>query len=504
MAFHKTIGAAAVTLGVLGGSTAWADVSAGQVWDDFRSYLETFGYTVSADETDGADALVVSDITLTMDIPEDGGTATFGLPDLTFTDAGDGTVEVTVPAESRMPFAVDATDDDDASGELVLAQTGFLMTVSGAPGDMVYGYTAADLRMSLANLTVEGEPQDIAAASMALRDIDGESTVKVDDLRNVAQTMTASAMEYEVDMADPEAGDGRVVVRGQLTDLGFDGGVSLPLEPLNTDNPNALIEAGFDVTSAFTHSGGQTEFNIEDDETTVSGTTNSDSGRFGVRMNAERLGYDVAADGLALNMTSDDLPFPVEAEMEETALTFQLPVTPGDAPQDFALGLTLGGFTMSDMIWGMFDPAGQLPRDPATLAVDLTGKAKLDVPLLDAEAMESDEAPGELRALTIADLVLRLAGAELTGQGDFTFDNSDTSSFDGMPRPEGALNLRLEGGNTLLDTLVNMGLLPEEQATGARMMMGVFAVPGEGEDVMTSTIEVNEAGQVLANGQRVR
>lgn len=39
---------------------------------------------------------------------------------------------------------------------------------------------------------------------------------------------------------------------------------------------------------------------------------------------------------------------------------------------------------------------------------------------------------------------------------------------------------------------------------GARMMMGLFAVPGEGEDTLNSKIEVNGEGHVLANGQRIR
>ena len=49
-----------------------------------------------------------------------------------------------------------------------------------------------------------------------------------------------------------------------------------------------------------------------------------------------------------------------------------------------------------------------------------------------------------------------------------------------------------------------MGLVPEEQAMGARMMMGLFARPGDGEDTLVSTIEVQEDGSVLANGQRIR
>jgi hypothetical protein len=48
-----------------------------------------------------------------------------------------------------------------------------------------------------------------------------------------------------------------------------------------------------------------------------------------------------------------------------------------------------------------------------------------------------------------------------------------------------------------------MGLLPEDQVMGARMMMGVFATP-VGDDMLTSTIEVNAEGHVIANGQRLQ
>lgn len=39
---------------------------------------------------------------------------------------------------------------------------------------------------------------------------------------------------------------------------------------------------------------------------------------------------------------------------------------------------------------------------------------------------------------------------------------------------------------------------------GARMMMSMFAVPGSAPDTLRSTIEVNERGHVLANGQRIK
>jgi len=48
-----------------------------------------------------------------------------------------------------------------------------------------------------------------------------------------------------------------------------------------------------------------------------------------------------------------------------------------DDAQDVALGLNLEGFTMSDMVWGMINPQGTLPRDPANLFAGCLGQARL-------------------------------------------------------------------------------------------------------------------------------
>lgn len=92
----------------------------------------------------------------------------------------------------------------------------------------------------------------------------------------------------------------------------------------------------------------------------------------------------------------------------------------------------------------------------------------------------------------------------MTGTGDFAFNNDDLSTFDGMPAPSGEANLTLAGANTLLDKLIGMGLVSDSDAMGARMMMGMLAVPGDGEDTLTSKIEVTEDGQIKANGQRIK
>ena len=148
----------------------------------------------------------------------------------------------------------------------------------------------------------------------------------------------------------------------------------------------------------------------------------------------------------------------------------------------------------------MFDPGGAIPRDPASLVLDLSGTGVLTADFTDPEVAEELEEtpPGELTSISINQLLLSLAGAELTGDGKFTFSNEGD-----VPMPAGMATVALKGGNALLDTLVGMGLIPQEQAMGARMMLGLFARP-VGDDQLVSEIEVTEDGQILANGQRIR
>ena len=55
-----------------------------------------------------------------------------------------------------------------------------------------------------------------------------------------------------------------------------------------------------------------------------------------------------------------------------------------------------------------------------------------------------------------------------------------------------------------MENLVKLGFVPQEQVLGARMMLGLFARPGDEPDELVSEIAITEDGQVLANGQRLR
>ena len=207
-------------------------------------------------------------------------------------------------------------------------------------------------------------------------------------------------------------------------------------------------------------------------------------------------------------MSGGDIPLPIEVAMKQWGFDLLMPISKSDDEQDFALQANISDFSMSDLLWGLADPTSALPHDPATVAFDIAGKAKLFFDLLDEEQMLAASTgaalPGELNVLQLNSLIVKAAGAELTGDGDFTFDNSDLTTFPGVPAPTGTIDLKLTGLNGLLDTLVAMGMMPEDQVMGMRMMMGMFAVVGEGEDTLTSKIEVSGDGQIKANGQRIQ
>ena len=92
--------------------------------------------------------------------------------------------------------------------------------------------------------------------------------------------------------------------------------------------------------------------------------------------------------------------------------------------------------------------------------------------------------------------ILALRAMTLPATGAFTFDNSM-----GIPMPLGEANVTVTGANALIDGLIATGLISEDDAMGARMMMGMFMVPGANPDELTSKIEAKEGMQILVNGQ---
>ncbi|SLN21188.1 hypothetical protein ROJ8625_00779 [Roseivivax jejudonensis] len=491
-----------------------ADVTADEVWTQVRSYFEASGYTVSATREETGGELRLSDLTLSM--PMEGGegdrigTLTIEVGDLVLTEDG-GAVSMDIP--SSVPII--AEGDGDAAPDRTVIETmltGHDFTVSGTPDEMTFDFAADGYAMRLAELVIEGETigRDLVSAGLQLDEITTVSVVSGGDgsATQVTNETRAAALTYEVAATDfDDPAEGSFEMAGRMSDVAGEGSWTA-VDGAEAGDFAAMIEAGFEGDASLSYSEGSTRFTGRGPDGETSGQSVSDNGSIGFSVADGAVGYDVSAEGIAYAVTVPQFPVPLTAEAARLGFALDAPVQAAEEPQPFSLDLALRELAIDDAIWTLFDPEERLSREPATLALSLVGTATPFVNILDPEATnrlaESGGQPGELNTVEIEDLQLSAAGAELTGEGAFTFDNSDTETFDGMPAPEGSATLNLSGAESLIDALVAMGIVGESEAMGARMMLSMFAVLGDDPDTLTSTIEIGEGGRIRANGQRIR
>ncbi|CUH78320.1 DUF2125 domain-containing protein [Tropicibacter naphthalenivorans] len=484
---------------------SFADVTPQQVWDDLETYYaNSLGYPVTATETMDGTSLVLSDITFGVDIPEEDARVDIKMPQITLADNGDGTVTMTLPDSA--PITVFINEDGEQVGEVVVEMTApsFKALISGTEASMNYDISADQLGYTLTKLVAEGEEitRDMLRADVAMGPISGTmSVMNSDGLRSMAQEFSYGNLTYDLAFQEPGGSDAGMF-KGMLNGLSVAGETAIPTD-VDFEDPTALFGSGLMIDLVMAHQGGQTDFSVTERKGTTVGKMSSDAGEFGVAFSAEQMIYAVSATALDVELSGPELPLPISFAMQDLGFSFELPLKKSDAPQDASISLVLAEFTMADMLWNIFDPGAILPRDPATVAANLEAKVTPYVDLADEETYDVD-VPGELNEVTLTDLVISAAGGTILGEGAFTFDNSDLDSFDGMPRPEGQLDFQISGANGLIDNLITMGLLPEQDAMGVRMMLGMFTVPGDEPDTATSSIVVNEQGHVLANGQRIK
>ncbi len=493
----KQILLGAVIAGIAG--TAHADVTARQVWDDWVAAIEGGAAALSTGSVEEADGrLTITDLEMTSQLEE--GSYHLAVDEVVLDENDDGTVTVTL--SPSYPMTIEGRDSEDRPTSLTfeISHPGLSLTVSGDEESRRHAYEAPDIDVTLTEATVDGEPMDFSLTAV-LTDTSGSYVVDENDTGRFNSELMAGSARLDASGTDPEGGT-------------FD--MSFELADLAADNITSFLEAEMVDTSAALRDGFSTEGGLSYGQSsyTLEGENEGDrfkvegsaaGGEITARISSDGLSYGSQSSGTRLALSGDQIPIPeIVLEIGETEGKVELPVLARDEAQDFGLLLRLADVKIDEDVWSMVDPAGLLPRDPATLVVDLSGTATLTQDLFSADT-DGETAPGTLDTMTVNALRLALLGAELTGEGDLEFKPGEkTEDGPAAPQPVGQIDFRLVGAEALMDRLVQMGLLPEDQLMGVRMMIGVFAKPGEGDDTLSSTLEFTEDGQVIANGQRIR
>lgn len=496
------------TLALLMGTTAaMADLTAQDVWDDWRANMDIYGesgVTVGGESIVG-NTLTVTDLNISIDDPDQGTSVQANMPSITFTEQGDGTVLVTTSEAYTFSFqeVSEYFPDEPSSIAGQLVQDGLQIVVSGSPEELTYDLTANSYAFEITEFVDFGEAMPLEA-TFSLNDMTGTYVVRPGAIREISYAVAASTVDMLMTMNDPEEGIA-LNFNGEIADLALEADVALP-EGFADQDPEEMSFAGFAIDAGYTFGGLSYAFDFDDGYDAASGTASASGGHLDLLFNETAVAYDTAVQNMAVAMQVPDFPFPINLNLAEYGITFAMPLARTEEAEPFAVGINLSELSINDEIWMMGDPTGQLPRDPITAQIGLSGEVKWLYDLLDPEQqmqMAMSDMPAEPRSVQIDALNISALGVQVTGQGGFEFDASAPGIAPGVPQAVGQVSVDAQGVNSMMDTLVSMGMLSQDDVMGARMMMGMFA-SASGNDGLSSSLEINAEGHVIVNGQRIQ
>ncbi|WP_116133566.1 DUF2125 domain-containing protein [Tropicimonas sp. IMCC34043] len=497
---HRILCGASAAVLAASASAGWS-LTAQEAWDTWETTAQTFGQTVTVGrEIPGDGTLTLRDVTVASD--EEGRTMVAKVAEVVLTDQADGTVRMTLSPEVPVTVTNTETPDEAVMVSLLIGQSGLEIVGSDADGPTRFAIAAPSVTAKVVKMTINDliQPLQLDAGLQGLR---GSYVLAPGAGGEMSSDMAADSFAFDLGYGKEGSGGALAadVTVSNLTSVARSVGVTRDV----TDDLGAALRSG--MASEGRAGYGPAAFDIEfrDGPQVFHANGGLASGSVDFALDAQRLSYEVGYQGLDVTASGSSIPLPdLHLALGKAGIGFAFPSQPSDTAEPFGVNLALEDLALDEGLWSMVDPAGVLPRDPATLQLDLSGLGRWSADLFDPAAMAALDAqgvaPGEVEAVTIDKLNLVALGAQLTGTGGFTFDPTDTTTFEDIPRPEGTVDLTMTGGLDLIENLTKTGLIPQEQVMMVRMMVGMFAKPGKGPDELTSQITIAPDGRVLING----
>ena len=503
---HPLLGTTALTMAAFAGSSAMADVTSADVWASYVSYYEATGAQIVGEPVaDGSD-MVVSDPALVYRLPFGIATIRIDLPEMRMTDQSDGTVILGFPEAFDLTVAVDVPDEGSGSGTFAVSQTGYSGVASGDPGNVTFTQSADSMKIEAKELIIPGEELDFAMQILS-QGYSGSSTVTDGDLITVTSDFVLGAADVAYIVTGP---DGDVISNtGQFGRTESQSEMALPAGGSNLFDMSAALKAGAFIRGTSVAEGSTSETITTFDNEVIS-EQSSVTGATDARFSIDAAGLDLFVEAATSSfkfLMPELFPAPIEASLGKTTMGYKFPLLPGEEAQDVALRIGLEDIAVSDALWDMLDPTAELPRDPATINIDLAATVLSEIDWLNFATLEAQldqpMPPIAPETVTINDLTVSAVGASAKGSGAFTLDMTDMETIPGFPRPEGDAIVEVSGANTLIDRLTTLGFIGPDEAGMARLGMG-FIARATGDDSFETVVEVNAEGHVLVNGQRMR
>lgn len=377
---------------------ALAEVTPAEVWQNWVDYYKANGYTVTEGAREEAgETLSLKDVAVSFAAPDDQGAVSVTVPEITLTGTGDGKVRTTFAETS--PFKIEFKD---AEGDLITMNGSVVMkdaeiVSSGSAADMTHDTTASELSGALTTIVVPDEGEKPFPLTVALTNVKSMQHMVDGDLIKVDANLSADKMTFDGTFED-NSGDmpGKIAFTGSIDAIKGSGQAAIPKGGDIANDINAGLKAGLAMGGTMSAGAGQFNFDYAGKDEAGTDQTAKGSGKFDgfdltADMSANGLSYQGGSDASSFEMTASDLPFPFSYSVANTTFDLQMPVMKSDTPAPFKFAYSLGGLTIADGVWDLFDGAKVLPRDPASLDIDVTGLAKVTMDLFDPANMKAME-----------------------------------------------------------------------------------------------------------------
>lgn len=495
--------------------TAFADLTADDVWQHFQKSSAAIGGTLSAEASERGDGgLSLEKVTFALALPFEFGAVSIDMGALDLAELGDGRVSAILPESAVYSLTYTDADGESYGGSMTMTQQGFSDIYSGTPEEITSDQKADRLDFTM---DVDGLPEQIQDIAMKGSIVGYEGQIVTTTADMVTSVMTYSFEEQDMVMTQSMSfeGDTPMTVEG-ITKTGRTEGdmrIVSPAAGIGLANLAKALRDGLSIE------GTNRIASYSSDQVTSQGdevmmAQRSSAKNYDTTMKIDAAGVTISgpAEDLEIQMEMPMMPgLPLGGKIASVSGTVQAPLLKDDSFGPAAIKFDLNGLELDDMVWAMGDPAGVLPRDPIHLTVDLTGTLKHNIEWLDFANVEASlgalegALPIEPGSATLNALRLSAVGAEITGEGAFTFDATDLETFGGVPRPEGKLTLRAKGLTALSEKLAQLGI-PAEQIMGSMMMLEMFTAADTeaGEDARVTEIVVNPDGSVFSNGMQLQ
>ncbi len=490
----------ALTAVSLTATFASADIIAQDVWDHWQALSDTYDYDTTATVTETETGLEISDLAAIFVDHSTGMEITMTVPEIVLTNGSDGTVSYAHSSEYVVSVLFPGV-----SGELsvpvnvTIQQDGTSGVASGEPQFITYNFFANSLQ--IADLEVR-EMDTVFTVAAMIEDYAGNMSF---DLRQPGElsgqsTAAIGAISLSGLIEELEAPVGNFEVN--IDGFDVDSETRLPIIP-GLMNFVAYADGAF-ADSRVTFESAQVQFGYSSPFETVDLAASAIDGHFFGIISDGVANLDMSESDVVVDLTVSSAPVPMSFRSDMMAFDATFPIRPLGAPTDIALDVNYENLTLGETVWSLFDPGHVVPRDPANLRADLTGSAEVFWDIFNLFAFTIDPSVpepdflspfGELQQVIINEVFVSVADTELNATGQLDFEPGPFA-----PVPIGEIDVSLSGGNTLIGTLAEIGILPPQQAGMARGLLGMFAIPGASPDSYNSTIGFGPGGSITANG----